>query len=63
MYYAEDEGSNPPMVAILFHLKETEELTVEEQDKRQNKRMHEAQERWKLYRDIHWGHSEQNCIN
>lgn len=63
MYYAEDEGSNPPMVAMLFHLKETEELTVEEQDKRQNKRMHEAQERWKLYRDIQWGHSEQNCIN
>lgn len=61
MYYAEDEFRGPQMVALLFHRKETEDLSAAVQRDRQNARMGEAQERFTLYRYSNWGHRSVKC--
>ena len=63
MYYAQDEERNPEMVALLFHRKETEGLTPQQQKVLQNEIMGEAQERYTRYEDIRWGHIPQHCTH
>lgn len=61
LYYSEDGTRNPEFVALSFKKKNTKGVDSDTIRSNQNSMIADAQNRFDAYKEMRWGHVNQNC--